>query len=84
MSLKCTGERCPIKELTEGVSVCTAHDCPHRTEPKTPTNADRIRAMSDEELCQFIISVHQGMLVKKDILNVLYWLQQPAEEDDHE
>lgn len=33
MSLKCTGERCPFKELTEGVSICTAHDCPYRTEP---------------------------------------------------
>ena len=43
------------------------------------TNADRIRAMSDEELAdvlrEFATKPMQGSFLK--------WLQQPAEEDDH-
>lgn len=43
------------------------------------TNADRIRAMSDEELvdvlCGFATKPMQGSFLK--------WLQQPAEEADH-
>ena len=31
---------------------CTAHKCPFRDEPKT--NADRIRAMTDEELAEWV------------------------------
>lgn len=33
-SMKCTGACCPIPELTKGVTICTAHDCKYRTEPK--------------------------------------------------
>lgn len=51
--MRCTREKCPIKELTDGASICTAHDCSYRTEPMT--NADRIRAMPDEELAQEIL-----------------------------
>ena len=44
------------------------------------TNADRIRDMSDEELVdvlrEFATKPMQGSFLK--------WLQQPAEEDDHE
>ena len=44
------------------------------------TNADRIRAMRDEELAnvlrEFATKPMQGSFLK--------WLQQPAEEDDHE
>ena len=66
------------------------------------TNADRIRAMSDEELAEVL-----SLLTKNDVCvntsavfctgcpfdafcsdckegNELEWLQQPAEEDDHE
>ena len=32
-NMKCTGEKCPIPELTKGATVCTAHDCKHRTPP---------------------------------------------------
>ena len=34
---------------------CNHTDCPYRTEPMT--NADRIRAMSDEELSEFLCSI---------------------------
>ena len=40
------------------------------------TNADRIRAMSDEELAEFLID-----LADDGNLRIREWLQQPAEED---
>ena len=43
-----------------------------------PTNADRIRAMSDEELAEFLID-----LADDGNLKIREWLQQPEEEDDH-
>ena len=45
-----------------------------------PTNADRIRAMSDEELAEFLFLVgyHGGWGMKEFALE---WLQQPAEEE---
>lgn len=46
---KCTGKRCPM-QYGYKVEECTQKDCPYRTEPIT--NADRIRAMSDEELAK--------------------------------
>ena len=51
MSFSCTGKNCPMQFGFE-VKRCTAKDCPYRTEPKT--NADRIRAMTDEELAEYL------------------------------
>ena len=56
------------------------------------TNADRIRAMSDEELAEFIkhIKVRAAFckaVKDNDAFEALCsaeWLQQPAEEDDHD
>ena len=48
---KCTGKRCPM-QVGYKVNECNQKDCPYRTEPIT--NADRIRAMSDEELVVFL------------------------------
>ena len=47
------------------------------------TNADKIRAMSDEELAEFLYQVgyDNGWGLKEVALE---WLQHPAEEDDHE
>lgn len=44
-----------------------------------PTNADRIRAMRDEELAEFLID-----LAADGNLKIREWLQQPAEEDGYE
>ena len=44
-----------------------------------PTNADRIRAMRDEELAEFLID-----LADDGNLKIREWLQQPAEEVDHD
>ena len=56
-----------------------------------PTNADRIRAMRDEELAEFIkhIKVRAAFckaVKDNDAFEALCsaeWLQRPAEEDDH-
>ena len=65
---KCTGMRCPM-QYGYKVEECNQTDCPYRTEPIT--NADRIRAMSDEELAEFLVHFSNG--VKR-------WLKQLAEE----
>ena len=47
-------------------------------------NADRIRAMTDEELADFLNQWGTSTRAwQKDPGETLYWLQQPAEEDDH-
>ena len=56
------------------------------------TNADRIRAMSDEELVEFIKNIKVRAALCKAVkdndafeaLCSAEWLQQLAEEDDHE
>ena len=56
---------------------CTASFCEYRR--KKQTNADRIRAMNDEELAEFLID-----LADDGDLKIREWLQQPVEkEDDH-
>ena len=51
-----------------------------------PSNADKIRDMNDEELKEFICSILQCEFCKFEGFGgceLLQWLQQPAEEDDH-
>ena len=51
--------------------------------PKTITNADRIRAMDDKELTEFLSTkLNDDFYGCPDL--ILQWLQQPAEEADHE
>ena len=45
------------------------------------TNAQKIRAMSDEDLAKLLCCTGWRMIEQKECLE---WLQQPAEEDDHE
>ena len=54
--------------------------CDKYTHPPM-TNADRIRAMSDEELAKLLCCTGWRMIEQKECLE---WLQQPAEENDHE
>ena len=80
---KCTGKRCPM-QVGYKVDECNRKDCPYRTEPHT--NADRIRAMSDEELAK-LLDYELGCPATGDCANMskdckacwLDWLQQPAE-----
>ena len=56
------------------------------------TNADRIRAMTDEELAEFIATTFENGRISVFAIYPeltenhcgLDWLQQPAEEDDHD
>ena len=45
------------------------------------TNADRIRAMTDEELAKLLCCTGWRMIEQKECLE---WLQQPAEETDND
>ena len=57
---------------------------------RTPTNADRIRSMNDEELAEFLCGVHDeddewakfidGYYLPYDQYSIKEWLKQPAEE----
>ena len=57
------------------------------TPPPPMTNADRIRAMSDEELARLLAEVENrrsaagGGAVWKGAAHALQWLQQPAKEE---
>ena len=79
---KCTGLRCPM-QVGYKVDECDYKDCPCRTEPIT--NADRIRAMSDEELADVVANGVGCVLKAPHCMDVdctpciLKWLQQPAE-----
>lgn len=54
---------------------------------KTMTNADRIRAMSDEQLAEIIAGLFEdqryGIEYSDDAGCWLHWLKQPAEEVHH-
>ena len=77
---KCTvtyrGSACAALRSTYGID----------TDPEIITNADRIRAMSDEELLDFMKkSVANAYMCKimrtEPMFLTLDWLQQPAEEE---
>ena len=61
---------------------CTASFCEYRR--KKQTNADRVRAMSDEELAAWAINEAPkiGFRYTSSETGLLKWLKQPAEEDD--
>ena len=81
----CTGMRCPMQAGYQ-VDECDYKDCPWRTEQMT--NADRIRAMSDDELADMLWKTQRNYrAVCSDPVvdyneqrdNLIEWLQQPAE-----
>lgn len=90
---KCTGMRCPM-QYGYKVEECNQTDCPYRTEPIT--NADRIRAMSDEELAKECVKQFPMYLWPTEVRTIYFdfekpnknnavnawleWLKQPAEE----
>ena len=67
---------CPAR--TEDSRCVSKYHCSHKVElPKPPTNADRIRAMTDEELAKLLCCTGWRMIEQKECLE---WLQQTAEE----
>ena len=86
---KCTGVRCPM-QVGYKTDKCIQTDCPYRTEPIT--NADRIRAMSDEELTELLWDAYNAGSDDAEAWHFgdghrysfewdLEWLQKPAEEE---
>ena len=79
---KCTGLRCPM-QVGYKVDECDYKDCPYRTEPIT--NAQKIRAMSDEELIGFLVQFQEETINRfarfefPNYSATADWLQQPAE-----
>lgn len=74
--MNCKNDECKVRMIKEG----THAKCPDNSscgDYIPPTNADRIRDMSDEELAQFIFELYEQPLGD----GYLQWLQQPAEED---
>lgn len=68
------------------VDECNHKDCPYRTEPIT--NADRIRAMRDYELCNWLFQrdctniaafLEYGGMGVMNAVQLLEWLKQPYE-----
>jgi hypothetical protein len=67
-------EQCVYVETAEGKT-------PSNWKPLPMTNADRIRAMTDEELEAFLIDVDLDKAGSPFITEWGKWLQQPAEGD---
>lgn len=58
--MKCTGYSCPMQYGTVDPSNCqSANSCPFVTRPVT--NADRLRAMMDEELAEWLSDMHESV-----------------------
>ena len=72
---------------TKEVDPCPGYDKCKQYKPNYTTNADRIRAMSDEELVEFIKNIKFRAAFCKAVKNndafeelcSAEWLQQPAE-----
>ena len=69
---RCTG--------TKEVDPCPGYDSCKQYKPNYMTNAQKIRAMSDEELAKLLCCTGWRMIEQKECLE---WLQQPANDDDH-
>lgn len=90
--MKCSGINCPM-QYPYDVKKCLCVDiCPYATTVPY-TNAERIRAMSDEELATMLFDYkecnkncimssgkHCYEICEEESV-ILKWLQQPAEED---
>ena len=78
------GQACPYNTL-DGCKVKEYNAICPLTNMATPvteyrmTNADRIRAMTDEELEKFIRTVANKGWLQIGLSDVLHWLQQSAE-----
>lgn len=82
----CTGRNCPIQMGMVDFVTCKAENCPWRTE--LITNADYIRAMTDEEWASFLALIELTHFPQRSITAKLEksydkwldWLRQEAEE----
>lgn len=88
---------CRESQLPDVCLICRfrSDGTPSEWKPKVATNADRIRAMSDEELEDFLLGeewmcdAYDSCSVcplrgEKGCISTLEWLKQPAEEETDE
>lgn len=88
--MNCTGKRCPMQYGKVDPATCeSVKYCPEATPPKT--NADRIRAMSDDELAKFlseytdcICGVYTQECGTSEDTCIARWLEWLKEEVKHE
>lgn len=78
-------DRGKCKKFTDDKSTswCVEGPC----DDQMPSNADRIRSMTDEELKEFICSNSQCKFCKFERwgrCELLEWLQQPVKENDYD
>ena len=88
MSMDCFNINCPFRvNETSSCNYCACLACPNRdnhTKNAKHTNADRIRAMTDEELAKFI-AVQRAFYctfedpLDKDYPKMLNWLKQEVD-----
>ena len=79
-----TLDGCKVKEYN---AICPLTNMATPITEYKMTNADRIRAMSDEELKEFICSNSQCKFCKFERwgrCELLEWLQQPVKENDYD
>lgn len=73
--------KCPARK--EDGRCVSKFPCSHKVEPPKPsTNADRIRAMSDEELARWLYNFFWGGKKYIHLSCILGWLQLPAEDGE--
>ena len=92
--MRCSGKNCPMQYPYDAKACAVLETCPYAT--LIPyTNADRIRAMSDEELAKTIYGMQKDLCkhfaeavgykgpleFDEDAPDILDWLKQPAKED---
>ena len=78
--MNCTGKRCIMQYGKVDPATCTAVTyCPQATPPMT--NADKIRAMTDEELARFLYRDALMMLSREQWLD---WLKGEANNEREE
>lgn len=92
--MKCSGKNCPMQYPYDVKSCAILETCPYAT--LIPyTNAEHIRAFSDEELAHTLVGIEETVVrgiaamlgfpgefdFSREEENMRKWLQQPAEEE---
>ena len=92
--MKCTGKNCPMQYPYDAKSCAVVETCQYAT--LVPyTNAEHIRALSDDELARVLVGIEattvRGIAAmlgypgqfdfSKEETHMRRWLQQPAEEE---
>lgn len=86
--MKCKYEGSGVWECrcigTREVDPCKGYEKCKSYRPDYQTNADRIRGMSDEELCFLFVNTERfANLINVSYAEMMDWLRMPAEGEQH-